>query len=276
MGIFGVFGCLLWRFLVFVRYVCALYIPLQAVTVNLLVPGTRTEGDCIAWTCSEGLWSKESNFSVQSFWCYRKTFHSWRTFKNVAKMWPEFKLPTFPWKICQNLPWTAWRRHQYEISMDLGDFIHHNGVGKSSPSYSWSLEPQGLLFLHRAQILLEAKMILMAFSMWASSQSLRQRLQIPGRYWAHSQHPGAGWAEHHGWEHHSIPHNWNPLGNFLCGARGASWSHNRDTPSPKPAKRAFPGSFLNSFLATCHTTLTWQEGCKRRQTEITCRTQCSF
>lgn len=82
--------------------------------------------------------------------------------------------------------------------------------------------------------------------------------------------------EHHGWEHHCILHSWNPLGNVLCWARGASWSQNRDTTSPKPAKRAFPGSFLNSFLATCHTALTWQEGLKRRQTEVACRAQCSF
>lgn len=44
IGFFGGFGCLLWSFLVFVRYMCAMYIPLQAVTVNLLV----TQGQRVA------------------------------------------------------------------------------------------------------------------------------------------------------------------------------------------------------------------------------------
>lgn len=159
----------------------------------------------------------------------------------------------------------------HEIWMGLGNFIHHNGAGKSSPSYSWSLELRGLLSLHRLWILLEARTTLMAFSVRASSQSPRQCPQILGRHLVHPQHPG---APRLGAPLHST--QLEPTGKCLVWARGASWSQNRDTTSPKPAKRAFPGSFLNSFLATCHTALTWQEGLKRRQTEVACRAQCSF
>lgn len=42
---FGVFGCLLWRCLVLVRYVCAMYVPLPAVTANCL---SQVEGQRVA------------------------------------------------------------------------------------------------------------------------------------------------------------------------------------------------------------------------------------
>lgn len=133
----------------------------------------------------------------------------------------------------------------HEIRMGLGNFIHHNGAGKSSPSYSWSLEPRGLLSLHQLWILLEARTTLMAFSVRASSQSPRQCLQILGRHLVHPQHPGAprlGAPLH--------PTQLEPTGKCLVLGKGCILIPEQRYHKPKTCQKGFPWLFPK--LLPCH------------------------